>query len=104
MLDLRPNCEFCDRDLPPDTAEARICSYECTYCAECAENLLHNVCPTCGGNFQPRPIRPRRNHREGKALGLGHHPAATRRHHSPWSAAQIAEMVHRLASVAPDQR
>jgi Uncharacterized protein conserved in bacteria len=104
MLDLRPNCELCDRDLPPDSAEARICTYECTYCADCAERVLHNVCPTCGGNFQPRPIRPRRNHREGKALGLANHPAVTRRTHSPWSAAQIAEMVKRLAAVPPDQR
>ena len=48
MLELRPNCELCDRDLPPDSAEARICSYECTYCADCVETILHNVCPACG--------------------------------------------------------
>ncbi|WP_156916833.1 DUF1272 domain-containing protein [Leisingera aquimarina] len=61
MLELRPNCELCDKDLPPDAADARICSYECTYCAECVEQVLHDVCPTCGGAFAPRPIRPRRN-------------------------------------------
>jgi hypothetical protein len=45
MLELRPNCELCDRDLPPDAAEARICSYECTFCASCVEEVLQNVCP-----------------------------------------------------------
>src|SRR5579863_4203172 len=57
-LQLRPNCEFCDRDLPPNATEARICSYECTFCADCVENRLDNVCPNCGGGFAPRPIRP----------------------------------------------
>src|SRR4051794_23102973 len=45
-LQLRPNCEYCDRDLPPDSADARICSYECTFCVDCVETRLHNVCPT----------------------------------------------------------
>ena len=58
MLTLRPNCECCDRDLPPESAEARICTYECTFCADCAEGVLKGVCPNCGGNFVPRPIRP----------------------------------------------
>ena len=50
-LQLRPNCEYCDKDLPPNATEARICSYECTFCADCVENKLHNVCPNCGGGF-----------------------------------------------------
>lgn len=58
MLELRPNCELCDRDLPPDALDARICSYECTYCADCADQVLRNVCPTCGGDLTARPIRP----------------------------------------------
>ena len=58
MLALRPNCECCDRDLPPDASEARICSFECTFCAECAETRLGGRCPNCGGAFAPRPIRP----------------------------------------------
>ena len=57
-LQLRPNCEYCDKDLPPNATEARICSYECTFCADCVETKLHNVCPNCGGGFVPRPIRP----------------------------------------------
>ena len=58
MLALRPNCECCDRDLPPESLEARICSFECTFCAECVDKRLGGVCPNCGGNFAPRPIRP----------------------------------------------
>jgi hypothetical protein len=58
MLALRPNCECCDRDLPPDSAEARVCTFECTFCADCAEGRMGGVCPNCGGNFAPRPIRP----------------------------------------------
>ena len=58
MLELRPNCECCDRDLPPESKEARICTYECTFCASCVENVFAGTCPNCGGNFEPRPIRP----------------------------------------------
>jgi hypothetical protein len=59
MLELRPNCECCDADLPPE-APARICTYECTFCVSCAEDVLGGVCPNCGGNFTVRPIRPSR--------------------------------------------
>jgi len=58
MLTLRPNCECCDRDLAPDSPDARICSFECTFCADCAEGRLGGCCPNCGGNFAARPIRP----------------------------------------------
>ncbi len=58
MLELRPNCECCDRDLPPESTEAMICSFECTFCTDCVGTVLHGVCPNCGGNFVPRPIRP----------------------------------------------
>jgi hypothetical protein len=61
MLELRPNCECCDRDLPPASADARICTYECTFCADCADGPLGGVCPNCGGGFAPRPIRPPAN-------------------------------------------
>lgn len=104
MLSLRPNCEWCDVDLPPDSSEARICSYECTYCAACVERVLRDVCPTCGGNFAPRPIRPRRAWREGMTLGLAAHPAGVDRKHSRWTPQQAAELSDRLADVAPRQR
>jgi uncharacterized protein len=58
VLELRPNCECCDRDLPPESPDAMICTYECTWCRDCAENVLHGVCPNCGGNLETRPIRP----------------------------------------------
>lgn len=58
MLALRPSCECCDRALPPDDVEARICTYECTFCADCVEYCLHDVCPNCTGNFAARPVRP----------------------------------------------
>lgn len=58
MLALRPNCECCDKDLPPESGEAMICTFECTFCKGCVENILGNVCPNCGGNFAMRPIRP----------------------------------------------
>ncbi|PJI47620.1 MAG: hypothetical protein CTR55_18140 [Pseudomonas sp.] len=58
MLELRPGCECCDRDLPGDSADAHICSFECTFCSDCAEQVLHGRCPNCGGELVPRPRRP----------------------------------------------
>lgn len=104
MLELRPNCELCDCDLPPDAPNARICSYECTYCADCAESVLMNVCPKCGGNFTPRPIRPRKAWREDRKLGLGHHPASTKRVLTPFPMDEIRHFVERLRDLAPGQR
>ena len=58
MLELRPGCECCDKDLPPSAGDAMICSFECTFCRNCAETKLHCVCPNCGGLLVARPIRP----------------------------------------------
>ncbi|PCJ85383.1 MAG: hypothetical protein COA52_16200 [Hyphomicrobiales bacterium] len=58
MLELRPNCECCDKDLAPDATDAMMCTFECTFCASCVENVLKGMCPNCGGNFVARPIRP----------------------------------------------
>ncbi|HTV89624.1 MAG TPA: DUF1272 domain-containing protein [Stellaceae bacterium] len=71
VLELRPNCECCDRDLPPDSVDARICSFECTFCRDCAEGVLDGRCPNCGGELVRRPIRP--------AVCLLRHPASARR-------------------------
>jgi len=71
MLELRPNCECCDKDLPPHSREAMICTFECTFCADCAENVFGGRCPNCGGDFAPRPIRP--------AEKLLKYPASTKR-------------------------
>lgn len=58
MLELRPNCECCDVDLPPSANNAYICTFECTFCHDCVTNILNNICPNCSGNFVSRPIRP----------------------------------------------
>ena len=71
MLALKPNCECCDKDLPPESSDAVICSFECTFCRNCSENILNNQCPNCGGNFVSRPIRP--------AKALVNNPASTTR-------------------------
>jgi hypothetical protein len=63
MLALRPNCECCDKDLPPAAADAMICSFECTFCRDCAETRLNGRCPNCGSNLAARPIRPAENWR-----------------------------------------
>ncbi|WP_296617410.1 DUF1272 domain-containing protein [Sphingomonas sp.] len=75
MLELRPNCECCGHDLPPDSPDARICTFECTFCADCAEGVLGGACPNCGGNFAARPIRP--------AAMLARYPASTKRVFKP---------------------
>lgn len=58
MLALRPNCECCDKDLPPEATDAMICTFECTFCRDCVETKLGGVCPNCGGNLERRPVRP----------------------------------------------
>lgn len=102
MLQLRPNCEYCDKDLPPHATDARICSYECTFCAVCAESVLRNVCPNCGGGFVPRPIRPATERRPGACLGR--HPASTKRVHLKWDRTELAAFVAAVCDIKPDER
>jgi hypothetical protein len=101
-LELRPNCELCDRDLPPESQDARICTYECTFCADCVDSVLHDVCPNCGGNFEPRPVRPRQAWRDG--TGLEHDPPGTRRRHTPYRREELAALVEPLRGVPPGER
>jgi hypothetical protein len=75
MLALKPNCECCNRDLAPDATDAMICSFECTFCARCAEDVLRGKCPNCGGELVRRPIRP--------AAKLAKYPASTERVYKP---------------------
>ena len=82
MLELRPNCECCDGDLPPDSTDARICSFECTFCRSCAETVLHGRCPNCGGELVARPRRP--------AAKLGTSPASAKRVFKPQGCKQAA--------------
>jgi uncharacterized protein len=102
MLQLRPNCECCDKDLPPNAPDARICTYECTFCTECVENVLSNVCPNCGGGFSPRPIRPVVERRPGVCLGK--HPASTQRVHMGYTREEVAEFARGVRNIDPRER
>ena len=96
-LELRPNCEGCDKDLPPDTVDAMICSYECTWCTACVD-LLRNVCPNCGGGFMPRPIIPVGEWRPG--LSLEKRPASTTRVHMSYPWPEAVELTAALAGIS----
>jgi hypothetical protein len=102
MLELRPTCEHCDRKLPPESAEAWICSYECTFCGDCVENVLRNVCPNCGGGFMPRPVRPARNWKGDNYLGKD--PASTKVKHRPVDAVAHAAFAAPIKAIPPEKR
>src|SRR6516162_9820748 len=102
MLLLRPNCELCQVDLPPAALNARICSYECTFCEECVDNVLGNVCPNCGGGFVPRPIRPSYEWRPG--TGLRHDPPDPARRRVSYSTEELENLTRRLRDVPPERR
>jgi hypothetical protein len=96
MLELRSCCEHCAKELPPDSTEAMICSFECTYCRECALILFENVCPSCGGNFHPRPIRPK--------VMLRKYPSSGKKVFEPKSDSLIQKMKSRYKGTPPEER
>ena len=102
MLELRPNCECCDKDLPPASPDARICTYECTFCGDCVVRVLQNVCPNCGGGLVPRPVRPATVHRAG--LSLAHQPASKKRVHAKFSEEEMAVFAESLKHIDPSER
>ena len=102
MLELRPTCENCNTSLPPSSTEARICSYECTFCATCVETVLENVCPNCGGGFEPRPIRPAKNWKGGNFLGKD--PATTKVRHRPVDSASHERFAAAIERIPPRER
>jgi len=102
MLELRPTCENCNKPLPPESIDARICSYECTFCATCVESVLQNVCPNCGGGFVARPIRPARNWKGGNFLGKD--PASTKVKHRPVDAAEHARFAATIKTLPAPHR
>jgi uncharacterized protein len=102
MLELRPTCENCNRALPPESTEARICSYECTFCADCVDNVIENVCPNCGGGFAPRPIRPSVNWKGDNYLGKD--PASMVIRHRPVDAVAHAKFVAKIRKIPPSSR
>jgi len=102
MLELRPTCEHCNTALPPDSLEARICTYECTFCATCVERVIGNVCPNCGGGFVPRPIRPSTNWKGDNYLGKD--PASTRVRHKPVDPVAHAAFSTPIRDIPPERR
>jgi len=102
MLELRPSCENCNKSLPPASLDARICSYECTFCASCVADVLENVCPNCGGGFVPRPVRPSYNWKGNNFLGAD--PPSTTIKHRPVDTAIHATFAARLRTIPPQNR
>ena len=102
MLELRPTCENCNRALPPETTDAVICTFECTFCRDCADGVLLSVCPNCGGGFVPRPVRPKTNWKGDNFLGR--YPAGTRVVHHPVDAEAHAAFAATLLGIPPAER
>lgn len=102
MLELRPVCEHCRKALPPAAADAMICSFECTFCAECVRSVLHDVCPNCGGGFVPRPIRPKTNWRGDNYLGK--YPPSEQVKHRPVDAAAHRAFAEQFHAIPPQER
>jgi len=96
MLEIRPNCEHCNKDLPNTSTEAMICSFECTYCKDCALEIFENVCPSCSGNFVERPIRP------GKEIE--NHPASVKRLFKPKDLEKTKINSTRFKNIPPEKR
>lgn len=101
-LELRPTCEHCNKALPPDSSEAMICTFECTFCRDCVTQVLSNVCQNCGGGFVPRPIRPKTEWVAGICVRT--RPAATKVTHSPVDPRKHAELVARQGGLPPGKR
>ena len=102
MLELRPNCEYCDCDLAPNSDEAMICSYECTFCRTCVESVLENVCPNCGGGFTKRPVRPTKDRRAG--VSLQHQPPSATRVNKKFNEQDIATFIKDIKEIPPEER
>jgi len=102
MLVLRPTCENCNTPLPPDSRQARICSFECTFCADCVAEVLRDVCPNCGGGFAPRPIRPATDWKGGNSLSR--FPAGTKVLHRPVDLVQHARLLAAVGDRPPHAR
>src|SRR5439155_13802504 len=102
MLELRPTCENCNAPLPPNSTDAMICSFECTFCRSCVETSCTNVCPNCGGGFCPRPIRPTHDWKGGNQLGV--YPASTTVKHRPVDPTLHQRFAEAFKSTPPELR
>jgi hypothetical protein len=96
MLEIRPNCEHCGKDLPNTSTEAMICSFECTYCKTCADEVFKDVCPSCSGNFTERPIRPSKQ--------IEKYPASTKRVFKPKDLDKAKTNSNKFKNILPEKR
>jgi len=96
MLELRPICENCGKKLPNESTEAMVCTYECTFCEDCVKNVLHNVCPNCGGGFEKRPSRPKEK--------LLKDPPKKVEHFKPVDFKKFETLLNRYQNVKPNER
>jgi uncharacterized protein len=96
MLELRPICENCGQSLPNDSPEAMICTFECTFCKDCVNEVLHNVCPNCGGGFEKRPARPKDK--------LVKYPSKTEPYLKPVDIVKFRELLNQYKDINPRQR
>ncbi|WP_251358238.1 DUF1272 domain-containing protein [Kangiella sp. TOML190] len=102
MLKLKPSCEHCDKILAADSTEAMICSFECTFCRDCVDNILANVCPNCGGGFCSRPIRPSQEHIAG--VSLQQYPASREKVYKPVELDKHQSLLLKLKTIEPKDR
>ena len=96
MLEIRPNCEHCNKDLPNTSVDAMICTFECTYCKECALEVFKNVCPSCSGNFVQRPIRTSKM--------IEKYPVTTTKVFKPKDLEQAKINTEKFINIAPEKR
>ena len=96
MLEIRPVCENCGKKLPNDSTEAMICTFECTYCSDCVNQLLYNVCPNCGGGFEKRPVRPKDK--------LAKNPPQTHEYIKPVDFAKFQTLLEKNRNIAASER
>jgi uncharacterized protein len=101
-LELRPTCEHCNKALPPEAGDAMICSFECTFCKACVDEVLENVCPNCGGGFSPRPIRPATNWKGDNFTGA--YPPSTKVRHRPVDPVAHRAFASTIKSIEPRRR
>lgn len=96
MLEIRPVCENCGKDLPNESTEAMICTFECTFCTDCVNKILFNVCPNCGGGFEKRPSRPKDK--------LITNPTMQEEYRKPINIAGFKSLLEKYRNIKPNER
>ncbi len=96
MLEIKPICENCGKLLPNESAEAMICTFECTFCKDCVNNVLHNVCPNCCGGFEKRPTRPKKF--------LAKYPLSNKKFLNPVDREKFQVLLDQYKNISPDKR